>query len=56
MPTAGLSLVGFMDEPKATHHLLTACIPANPSPAAIKAEWEAARAKHGPPTSGGRSS
>jgi hypothetical protein len=52
MPSAGLSLVGFMDEPQATTHLSTACILGNPSPAGIKAEWDAARARRGPPIAG----
>jgi hypothetical protein len=47
MPTAGLSLVGFMDEPQAIQHLQTACIPANPSQAALVAEWNAAKTKLG---------
>ncbi len=52
MPSAGLSLVGFMDEPQAMNYLATACIPANPSPAGIRAEWDAARARRGPPIPG----
>lgn len=49
MPTPGLSLVGFMDEPLALSHLKTSCIPANPSDAALIGEWNAARARIGNP-------
>lgn len=49
MPTAGLSLVGFMDELKAIDHLRTACCPADPSDAAVRAEWHAAQANLGAP-------
>ena len=45
MPTQGLSLVGFMDQAQALEHLSTACVPANPAPAALLVEWNAARAQ-----------
>jgi len=44
MPTPGLSLVGFLDQQQAMNHLLNACKPANEDPAALIAEWEAAKA------------
>jgi hypothetical protein len=48
MPTAGLSLVGFMSEPEAVFHLSKACVPApNADDARLKAEWAAAKAKLG---------
>lgn len=49
MPAAGLSLVGFLDRDPAINHLKTACIPANPTDAALEAEWQAANAKLGAP-------
>jgi hypothetical protein len=49
MPAAGLSLVGFMHREAALNHLKTACIPTNPSDAALEAEWCAAKAKLGAP-------
>src|ERR1700733_421811 len=51
MPSAGLSLVGFMDEQEALTHLRTACVPSDPSDAALKAAWQAAQAQLGPPIS-----
>jgi hypothetical protein len=48
MPSAGLSLVGFMDEQEALTHLRTACVPSDPSDAALKAVWQAAQAQLGP--------
>jgi hypothetical protein len=47
MPSAGLSLVGFMDRDQAISHLREACIPPDPSDQALEAEWMAARAKLG---------
>jgi hypothetical protein len=47
VPSAGLSLVGFMDEQPAIAHLRDACVPANPDPVVLRAEWQAARAKLG---------
>jgi hypothetical protein len=47
MPTPGLSLVGFMQHAQALNHLNTQCVPANPDPAALTAEWNAAVAKLG---------
>lgn len=49
MATPGLSLVGFLDEPNGIHHLRNACIAADPSEAALQAEWQAARARLGAP-------
>lgn len=50
MPTAGLSLVGFMaDQQQAVNHLRNACVPADPSDPALIAEWNAARAQLGAP-------
>lgn len=49
MPTAGLSLVGFMDEPQAIHHLKSACVPVvNSSDATLRADWVTAQGKIGP--------
>jgi hypothetical protein len=49
MPTAGLSLVGFIDkQDQAIHHLRTTCIPADPTDAALVKEWSGAKAKLGP--------
>lgn len=50
MPTPGLSLVGFMDEPQALEHLKKACVPpAGSTDDTLRAEWAAARAKLGAP-------
>src|SRR5579863_5239714 len=50
MPAPGLSLVGFIADPQhAINHLLNVCVPANPNPTALMAEWSAAKAKIGPP-------
>jgi hypothetical protein len=49
MPTPGLSLVGFLDQPLALAHLSKACVPANADPAALIAEWAAAQARLGAP-------
>lgn len=50
MPTDGLSLVGFMDQPQAVHHLTNACVPANPDPLVLAGEWTAAQARLGATT------
>lgn len=50
MPTAGLSLVGFLDPPQALPYFRNTCVPADPSDAALLAEWNAARANLGPAT------
>jgi hypothetical protein len=47
MPSAGLSLVGFMDQQQAVHHLSKDCVPANPDPAALVEEWRIARRRLG---------
>src|SRR6266536_1349581 len=50
MPTPGLSLVGFItDQQQAIAHLSRACVPVNPDPAALHAEWDAAKAGLGVP-------
>jgi hypothetical protein len=49
MPTDGLSLVGFMDQPQAIHHLANSCVPANPDPAVLEAEWKIAKGRLGAP-------
>jgi hypothetical protein len=50
MSTPGLSLVGFMtDQLQVFQHLRLQCVPADPSDAALVAEWDAARAKRGGP-------
>lgn len=48
MPTAGLSLVGFMDEPQGIAHLRGACIPPDPTDVALQAAWQTAKANLGP--------
>lgn len=49
MPTAGLSLVGFIaDQQQAFNHLRHACVPPVDSDAALLAEWQAAKAQLGP--------
>jgi hypothetical protein len=40
MSSRGLSLVGFMDHLHAIAHLRFACVPADPSDAALAAEWQ----------------
>ena len=47
MPTAGLSLVGFMDQAVALAYLKGPCVPVDDSDAALTAEWNAARIKLG---------
>jgi hypothetical protein len=49
MPTPGLSLVGFMDEAQGKDHLRNACIPPDPTDAALTAAWQAAKAQLGAP-------
>jgi hypothetical protein len=50
MPTPGLSLVGFIDDQQlALNHLMGACVPANPDPAVLIAQWTAAKAQLGAP-------
>ncbi|CAN7191199.1 hypothetical protein LJR084_000538 [Variovorax sp. LjRoot84] len=49
MPTPGLSLVGFLQQQDAINLLRSTCVVADPSDAALTAEWQAARAKLGPP-------
>ena len=43
MPSQGLSLVGFMDQPQAINHLRNDCMPADSSDAALIGEWQAAQ-------------
>jgi hypothetical protein len=45
MPTAGLSLVGFLDREQAIAHLRSACVPADTDDSALTREWAAAKAK-----------
>lgn len=47
MPTAGLSLVGFMDQPQALHHFRSACVPPSNDDAVLIAEHGKAAAKLG---------
>jgi hypothetical protein len=47
MPSAGLSLLGFMDQQHALNHLKSACIPHDSSDGVLSAEWQSARAKRG---------
>jgi hypothetical protein len=49
MPSPGWSLVGFMDQTQAIHHLRDFCVPADASDTALIAEWKAAAARIGPP-------
>ncbi len=51
MPSPGLSLVGFMDEPSAILHLRKQCVPPpNATDANLKALWQAAQGRLGAPT------
>lgn len=50
MPTAGLSLVGFMPKDQALVHLKTACIAPDPADHILEAEWVEAQNRLGPPT------
>ncbi len=47
MPTRGLSLVGFMDQPSALNHLRNVCVPPDASDPALIAVWQGAQAKLG---------
>lgn len=49
MPSAGLSLVGFLDQARAIDHFKTVCVVADGSEAALVAEFTAARQRLGPP-------
>jgi hypothetical protein len=49
MPTDGLSLVGFMDQQQAIQHLRVQCVPADPSDAALIAQWQTAQGRLGAP-------
>jgi hypothetical protein len=49
MPSPGLSLVGFLDQPEAMNHFLAACVPQDSAPAALIAEWNIAKQKLGAP-------
>jgi hypothetical protein len=49
MASPGLSLVGFLPQHQGVQYLGNECVPASPSPAALAAEWAAARARLGPP-------
>lgn len=50
MPTAGLSLVGFMDRDPAVAHLRTACVWPNDDDPTLEAEWQTASNNIGFPT------
>jgi hypothetical protein len=47
MPTPGLSLVGFMEQPHAINYMRGNCIMPDPSDAALVAEWATAKGKLG---------
>lgn len=49
MPVPGLSLLGFMPQQQAHNHLLNQCIPRSADPAALDAEWAAAKNRLGAP-------
>jgi hypothetical protein len=50
MPTQGQSLVGFMaDQQEAINYLGSSCVPPDPAPAALLAQWTAAQAQLGAP-------
>lgn len=49
MPTPGLALVGFMDQPQAINYLRTYTVQPDPSDAALTTIWAAARANLGAP-------
>jgi hypothetical protein len=49
VPSAGLSLVGFLDQARAIEHFKTVCVAADESEAAFVAEWTAAQQRLGPP-------
>src|SRR5690348_15767674 len=48
MPLPGISLVGFMDQQAAMGYLQISCVPADPDPAILTAEWQTATGKLGP--------
>lgn len=54
MTVDGLSLVGFMPPEVALTYLGSRCVPADPAPQALQAEWQQARARLGavPPRAG----
>lgn len=49
MSTEGLSLIGFLDEQAAIQQLKNACVPPDPTDAAVKAAWQTAQARLGAP-------
>jgi hypothetical protein len=50
LPTPGLSLVGFLDDPNmAIGHLANACVPSTTDAGALISDWSAAKAKIGLP-------
>jgi hypothetical protein len=49
VPVPGISLVGFMEEPRAMVYLQQDCIPPDPAPAALQAAWNTARGNLGAP-------
>lgn len=49
MPTPGLSLVGFMDQPGGIEHFRQRCVVADESDAALVAEWQSAQQRLGSP-------
>ncbi len=51
MPTNGLSLVGFMNQAEALNFLKNGCIPGAKTDPQLVADWQAAQAKLGGPTS-----
>jgi hypothetical protein len=52
MPTPGISLVGFMEQQFALNYMRANCVMADPSDAALIAEWTAAKGKLGAPFAG----
>jgi hypothetical protein len=52
MPSAGLSLLGFMDRAQALAHLASVCIPEDSDEAALTKVWAAAKKKLGAPIPG----
>ncbi len=53
MATAGLSLLGFMNQQEAIAHLLAHCVPEKREVPALVELWQAARARKGPAMNGG---
>lgn len=49
MPSAGLSLLGFLPQHQGVQYLVSECVPPDPAPAALVAEWATAQALLGPP-------